>query len=330
MRTARVTHRKVAATALLGLLLVGGCGSADGDDDAGGSAAERRDKVSQIDGPRFGGDDTAYDTRNGVSDGMALTDSLAEAAPEAPAEEREEAAEVGDKAIISKAVVSVESDDVEQARFDALKVMDNYAGSLQADETTSGDDGELETARLIMRIPSKDYAKAKAELEKVADFVESRSGSEDVTTEVIDVAARIRAQEASLERVEALLVQARNLRQVIAIESQLARRQADLDSLKSRQAYLEDQTGEATITMHIEKIKEEKQKKDEDDDKGFVSGLSDGWDNLVAATVGILTVLGLLLPFAVVIALLTVPTLALIRRLRPELARQPAAEPAAE
>ena len=68
--------------------------------------------------------------------------------------------------------------------------------------------------------------------------------------------------------------------------------------------------------MHIEKTSEE-EKQEEDDDKGFLSGLKDGWDGLVATTVGIATVVGVLLPFAVVIALLWVPLMMLVRRLRP-------------
>lgn len=173
----------------------------------------------------------------------------------------------------------------------------------------------MEAARLVLRIPSDEFADAKTDLEAVADLVASSSGSEDVTTEVIDVEARIRAQTASLERIEALLARATTLRQIIAIESQLARRQADLDSLKSRQAWLAEQTTLSTISVHIKETPEEEPEKE--DDSGFLAGLDNGWDALVAATVGLATLVGLLLPFAAVLLLLGVPLVLLVRRLRP-------------
>ena len=64
-----------------------------------------------------------------------------------------------DPAIISKASVSMEADDVRQARFDAIEVMDKYQGSLQADESSTGEDGAMETARTAA-IGSPDSAKA--------------------------------------------------------------------------------------------------------------------------------------------------------------------------
>ena len=134
---------------------------------------------------------------------------------------------------------------------------------------------------------------------------------------MIDNEVRIRAQTKSLERIEALLAQATNLREVVSIESQLTRRQADLDSLKSQQAYLADQTTLSTITVFIERTQE---KKDDKDETGFMKGLSAGWGGFVAAMVGLATVLGFLLPFALVVALIGVPVwmgLKNVRRRRP-------------
>ena len=79
----------------------------------------------------------------------------------------------------------------------------------------------------------------------------SNRGSEDVTTQVIDTGVRVRAQEASLKRVELLLAEASDLKDVIWIESQLTSRQAELDSLKSQQSWLTDQTSLSTITVDI-------------------------------------------------------------------------------
>jgi hypothetical protein len=224
-------------------------------------------------------------------------------------------------AVISTGTVSLQSDDVARARFDVRKIVDQYRGTIAEEETTTNDDGEVDTSRMVLRIPSKDFTRVTKKLEGVADLLSSSSGSEDVTTKVIDNEVRIRAQEKSLERVEALLVQATNLREVIAIESQLTRRQADLDSLKSRQAYLADQTTLSTVAVSIERTPEKKKSHHDKEQTGFLRGLSAGWGGFVAAMVGLATVLGFLLPFTLVVALFGVPmwlVLKNVRRRRPE------------
>ena len=81
--------------------------------------------------------------------------------------------------------------------------------------------------------------------------VEQRSRkSEDVTTQVIDNDARVRAAERSIRQIEMLLAGA-ELGDIISIENDLARRQADLDSLKSQQAYLADQTSLSTVNVYL-------------------------------------------------------------------------------
>jgi hypothetical protein len=228
-------------------------------------------------------------------------------------------------AVISTGSVSLQSDDVADARFDVQKIVGTYRGTIAEEETTTGDDGKTETSRMVLRVPSKDFNKVTKALEGVADLIASSSGSEDVTTQVIDNEVRIRAQTKSLERIEALLAQATNLREVVAIESQLTRRQADLDSLKSQQAYLADQTTLSTVTVFIERTPEKKA--DDKDEAGFLRGLSAGWNGFVAAMVGLATVLGFLLPFALVVALFGVPVWMFLRnarRRRPEAEVSPA------
>ena len=114
-------------------------------------------------------------------------------------------------------------------------------------------------------------------LEKAAELRQSQKRSEDVTTQVIDTDVRVRAQEGSLRRVEQLLARAESLKDIIWIESQLTSRQAELDSLKSQQAWLTDQTRESTITIDIAAHpREEVEKKEEDEPAGFLVGLKGG------------------------------------------------------
>jgi hypothetical protein len=136
--------------------------------------------------------------------------------------------------------------------------------------------------------------------------------SEDVTTKVIDNDARVRAAERSIRQIENLLGRAEKLSDVIAIESDLARRQADLDSLKSQQAYLADQTSQSTINVYLSRSGDVRPVPEEA--RGFLAGLDDGWNAMKGATVVLLTVVGAVLPFLVVVLLLGVPLWVVVRR----------------
>jgi aspartyl-tRNA synthetase len=123
------------------------------------------------------------------------------------------------------------------------------------------------------------------------------------------------------DRITALLARAESIRDIMSIEAELSNRQAQLDSLTQQQAYLADQTSLATIKVSIERKPSATPAPKKDDDHGFLAGLTAGWDGLRATVVAVLTVVGAVLPFAVVGLLVGVPVWLLIRRLR----REPAA-----
>src|SRR5262249_60272583 len=79
----------------------------------------------------------------------------------------------------------------------------------------------------------------------------STVSTQDVTSQVIDVAARLRSEQASVDRVRALLAQATSIGEIVSIESELTQREADLESLESQQANLNDLTALSTITATL-------------------------------------------------------------------------------
>jgi hypothetical protein len=283
--------RRLAAGALLATLAVAftGCAANDSSDsDSGGSGD-------------FSSAEQPVPAARSVEDGnLATVDK-----PRPGVETR---------AVISTGSVSLRSDDVQTARDGVESIATAHGGQVDDERSTSDDDGVLRTTRLVLRIPSADFAAALDELKKVADLQTSNSNVNDVTTQVIDNDVRVRAQARSIKRIEQLLDRAQSIRVIMAIEGQLARRQATLDSLESQQAWLADQTSLATITVDINRTDVPVAKHHRD--KGFAAGFSAGWDGLKATTVAVLTAAGALLPFAVVLAALALPVWLLTRRIR--------------
>ena len=318
-----------AVAAVAAIALMSGCSSSDGGGDSASAGLADAD-VPAADKPADYLDGTA---RDALADGSAgaesaeLQSTVDDAADTSKAvDPAKDAARVAPgTSVIRTGTVSLEADDVAKARFDVRKVVDKYRGTVTEQETTTGEEGEMSTARLVVRVPSTSFEDATRDLEDVATLLSSNTAGEDVSTEVIDVDARIRAQRASVSRVEALLDQATNLQQVISIERQLANRQADLDSLVARQKYLADQTALSTITVAIEQPEEDEPKKKDDDESGFVGGLKDGWESFVDGLVVALTVVGFLLPWLILVAVLGFPAWLALRR---RAGRRPASPPA--
>jgi hypothetical protein len=308
--TSRLQRLALAATATAALLLTTACSG-----DEGGDASEARDapaaasEVEAADGQGAALEDAR------AADEAHLTTTLRNGAQrKASVPERQ--------AVISKGTVSLESDDVADVRFEVQKVVDRHDGSVSSQETTTDDDGRLATARLVLRVPAADFGTVIAAIEELAVLTASTSSTEDVTTRVIDTEVRIRAQRRSLERIEALLAQATDLREIVMIEGELTRRQAELDSLTRQQAWLQDQTSQSTITVHVERPDAKPQPDDDDEGTGFLAGLEQGWAGLVSGLGVALTVLGFLLPFLLLAALLGLPLWLVLRRRRGQSAPQ--------
>ncbi len=292
----RVTGGALAA---LAVLAVAACSAGGGSDSAssagGGDAGAAADVVTE----------------------ESLADGDTAARAEAPAEAKSAAETVSlatQRSVISTGVVSLRSKDVGELRFDVRQVVDEHQGQVTDEETESDADGEMVRSRLVLRVPAKQFDATMTALQEVGTVVSAQRTSEDVTTQVIDTEVRVRAQEASLRRIESLLGEAQNLRDIVAIEAQLTRRQADLDSLKQQQAWLADQTSMSTINVQLRRT--DQAAAPEEEERGFLAGLAAGWHGLQKVTTGALTALGAVLPFAVVLLGVGLPLWLVVRRLQ--------------
>lgn len=295
-----------AALVVPALLLVAACGAShDSMTAASDAAPPARDAAAA---PEI--------APEGAAGGKAVADDAAGDVLLAPTGARADTPRnpTQTKSVISRGQVSLESEDLDKARFELKKLLDTWGGSITNEESSADDEGRTDLQQLELRVPSRLFGTAMDEISKLGKLVERSRTSEDVTTQVIDIDARVRSQKVSLARIEALMARAETLSQVISIESQLSRRQAELDSLEQQQKYLADQTAESTINVYLSVPDTEAT--EEDDANGFIAGLEDGWDAFRSATTGLLQGLGAVLPFGVALALLGVPVALAWRRRR--------------
>lgn len=320
-----------SAAALAVLALAAGCSGSVGDADSSDSGGDSGGSVAGPvagDLPAGGAErDAALEESQAFDADGAAGDLAVEPVASGVDSSAEAPAEATDQKLISNGTVQLKSKDVGQALFDVRKVVDTYAGEIQANATETDDEGDPLRARLQIRVPTGRFDAAMQDLEKVAVLIASSGDTQDVTTEVLDRDIRVQVQRRSIERISLLLDRAVTIRDVVAIEAQLSQRQADLAVLEKEQRYLDDQTAMATINVTVERIKKKPAPpatKKKDDDSGFLAGLQTGWDGLSTFGVGLATVLGALLPWLVVAGLIALPGLPLLRRFRRRTAATPA------
>lgn len=312
----RLTLALAGAAAVVSLAACAGSGGESDSADADGSSGGHAAVAATRDAPEAGDLGTMSKQESAADADPAAG---APASPASPGQQDDGTA----PAVISTGTVSLEDEDVARTRLEVRKIVDRFRGTVSEQETITGEKGEVTSARLVLRVPADRFDEVVGALEGVATLTDSSTSSEDVTGEVVDVEARIRAQRKSVERIEALLARAETIEQVVAVETQLARRQADLDALMSRQKWLADQTGMSTISVYVEQPPKKDAGRDDDED-GFLGGLQRGWDSFVDGVGGAALVLGFALPWLIVLALLGAPLVWLLRR---RAARRPAASP---
>jgi hypothetical protein len=193
------------------------------------------------------------------------------------------------------------------------------AGGFVADEQVRA---RHEEADLTVRVPADRFDGVRAAIAELGDVARQNVEARDVTAEVVDVESRIASLRASVVRVRGLLSQSGDVAQLALalVEGELARREAELEALLGQQRVLRDQVDLATLTVHMS---EDAAPSPRDDAPGFVDGLRRGW---VAAVDGgriALAVAGVVLPFAMPLALVALG----VRRWQ---RRRPATAPATE
>ncbi|GAA2927237.1 DUF4349 domain-containing protein [Kitasatospora cinereorecta] len=310
LRSAHRSRAALAAALLVVLLGTGACGA--GDDSASDKSAAASDQRELGSGP--GGGDAGSDGKR--SGGTSA--SGAQAAPKPGA-----AVAVH---VIRTATLAVEVKSVPKAVATARGAAQR-AGGLVAEETTERVDDSHERSHLVLRVPQDRYDAVLRELAGTGKLQSRTSNAKDVTGQVVDVESRIATQRASVIRVRALMDKAGKLTDVVTLEGELSRRQADLESLLAQQASLKDRTSLATITLELSEPYEDGEDP-ADEDPGFLDALAGGWDAFVTMLRWIAVAIGATAPFLVAAAVLA----GLWRLLRGRLPRRhrparPAASP---
>jgi hypothetical protein len=134
---------------------------------------------------------------------------------------------------------------------------------------------------LNVQVPAEDYDEAMEAARRTGEVIQMQQSSYDVGAQISDVDARIEALEASLGRLTALMGEAEDISDVIALEQAISQRQSELDSLRAQQRELANQTAMSQISLTLMSPEDARQTVDPQPQQSwwesFLEGLGQFW-----------------------------------------------------
>ena len=148
-------------------------------------------------------------------------------------------------------------------------------------------DNSLEN-NLVIRVPSKNLDALVNKLAEHSIYLDYKNiTSEDVSTEFVDISARIKAKKAVEERYLELLKQAKTVKEIIEVENQLRQIREEIESTQARINYINQQTSYSTINLQIYE-NSARQTGDQNFFVRILNALRNGWHLLLSFVVGLL------------------------------------------
>jgi len=196
---------------------------------------------------------TGAGERSALDGGVGTDGAPESAALAAPAEPDAGSPATAEPQVIVTGYLDIAVTDVPAAALDAAGIVEELGGRLEEESDYLPDPAEPRdrTVNLRARVPADSFDAALTGIGALGTVTARTVTRTDVTIEVLDAAARIATLTAAIDRLRELIEGAESTADLIAAETALAERQAELDSLTAQATYLADQTSLATLSVQL-------------------------------------------------------------------------------
>lgn len=223
---------------------------------------------------------------------------------------------MADKKIIRNASLTISTQTFENSLSALETACEEQGGWIESvSESVSSYTG-LRTAYLTLRIPQETLDTYLAGTEALGRITYRSESAQDVTASYQDTQTRLNTQLALMDRLQALITESGDLSDLLALESQIADTQYQIDSLQSALNSTDRQVNYSTVSVTL---REEKNADLTDSSVSFgerlTSAIGVGLDTLVGFLGDALVFLVAAAPFIAIVAIVFV-TVRLIRKRR--------------
>ncbi len=152
--------------------------------------------------------------------------------------------------VIKTAYISLVSKDVRKSVADIGAYAESVGGSVASSSFTGSEDEPMGT--VVVRVPAEKLDAARAEIAKLGVRVISESiNADDVTEQYVDLSARLKSMQASEAQFMEIMKRAAKVEDVLAVQRELERVRADIESLTSSIQLIEKQAKLSTIRVNV-------------------------------------------------------------------------------
>ena len=154
--------------------------------------------------------------------------------------------------IIKEGNLRFETNDLEATYSQIQNAVKNQNATIQND--TEGKDYQSVFRKLIIRVPSKNFDPFLTAISKGVSYFDNKEiTSQDVTTEFIDIEARLKAKKVLENRYIELLKKANKVSEMLEIEAQLSAIREEIEAKKGQLNYMQNRVSFSTITVEFYK-----------------------------------------------------------------------------
>lgn len=150
--------------------------------------------------------------------------------------------------IIKTGTMTLQVTAIDTAITAATQQVDALGGYASASQRAG--DGDDAYASITFRIPVARWEEALTGLRGLAEKVlDEQTGTQDVTDQVVDLAARIRNLQATEAALQAIMAQAKEIKDVLAVQAQLTETRGEIERLTAEKGNFEGQAAFSTLTV---------------------------------------------------------------------------------
>ncbi|HEV2476104.1 MAG TPA: DUF4349 domain-containing protein [Candidatus Dormibacteraeota bacterium] len=172
----------------------------------------------------------------------------------------------------------------------------------QASPTDTPENTSIRTGVISFMVPAAHFDDAIDQLSRVGKVQSEHITGTDVSAQYVDLNARLVNAQAQLDAMRALLKQATNINDIIAVQNQIGQITAQIEQLKGQIKYLDDNTSYSSVSVTLTESGAPAQSTPSDS-WGFATALNQGAHNFMTTINYLVTGLGALGPFLVLLGI---------------------------
>jgi uncharacterized protein DUF4349 len=172
----------------------------------------------------------------------------------------------------------------------------------QASPAGTPENTSIRTGVISFMVPAAHFDDAIDQLTKVGKVQSEHITGTDVSAQYVDLNARLVNAQAQLDAMRALLKQAANINDIIAVQNQIGQITAQIEQLKGQIKYLDDNTSYSTVSVTLTESGAPAQSAPSDS-WGFVTALNQGAHNFMTTVDYVVSGLGAVGPFLVLLGI---------------------------